>query len=136
MGSRLFVTADGHFRRLEGGFVSVMATPNVFFEPASLTDYLSNFLGEEEAQALATELAFLPLGTVTPQEAGAVNPADLFFTDANLEREVDIWGLDLGLEPGCLVHRVVELGEGVGDLPPIDDQLEAVDAVRVVVVLA
>ena len=41
---------------------------------------------------------------------------------------------ELLVEPLPLVHRVVQLGEGVGDLPTADDQLETVDDLRPFVV--
>ena len=45
-------------------------------------------------------------------------------------------GVHLGLEPLLLIERVVQLGEGVGDLPAGDEQLEAVGDLRILVVAA
>ena len=96
-GSSLFVTADVHHTRIENGRRSIMATPNVFLDAVSLTAYLEPFVGQDQAGALATVLASVPLGTVTPQEAGVQDPADLMFTDQNLDRDVSLWGIDVAL---------------------------------------
>lgn len=93
----LYVTADLHHTRIENGRRSVMATPNVFLEAVSLAAYLEPFVGHEQAGAMADFLASVPLGTVTPQEAGVQDPADLMFTDQNLDRDVSLWGMDVAL---------------------------------------
>ncbi|MBL7129657.1 MAG: TonB-dependent receptor, partial [Ignavibacteria bacterium] len=55
----------------------VVETPNVFFEPNSLTAYLRNFMSTASADSLAEVITGIPVGTVTPKEG---DPADLLVT--------------------------------------------------------
>ena len=93
----LYLTADLHFTRIEDGRVNFMATPNVFFDVASLTTYLEDFMGAAEAAALAEQIGTIPLGTVTPVAMGERNPAALTFTDRNIDRDLSLFGADFSL---------------------------------------
>jgi iron complex outermembrane receptor protein len=94
---KLLITADLYYNRIENGSATIMATPNVFFDPGSLETYLSAFLPAENAAGLAGVIAEIPLGTVTPREAGEQDPGDLMFTDRNLSRTLSLYGADLSL---------------------------------------
>jgi len=72
----------------------VVETPNVFFEPASLADYLSNFMPREDALELAESISTrIPVGTVTPEEG---DPADLLVTTRTYGN-VSHYGVELSL---------------------------------------
>jgi outer membrane receptor for ferrienterochelin and colicins len=96
-GERLLLTADVYHSRIEH-FVGPLRieTPNVFMDRASLSDYLVlNGFSAAQADAIAAQIAGVPLGTVTPEEA--LDPADLFLTYRNFGT-VDLSGLDLSAQ--------------------------------------
>lgn len=83
-----------------GGFaransINLTQAGAVFFDSASLAAYLEGFMPTEAAAGLAAGIAAIPLGTVTPLEAGALNPADIVLTFRNFVGDVSLYGLDL-----------------------------------------
>ncbi len=96
IGGRLFLTVDAWYTRVANfNAAQAIVTPNVFFQEASLADYLSGFMPADQARQLAASIAQIPLGTVTPQEA--LDPVDLLL-DAAVGGALDRWGLDLYAE--------------------------------------
>ena len=70
------------------------ATPNAFFDPATLASYLAGFMPAAQAAQLAAALAQLPVGTVSPRQT--THPTDLLV----LSRQggaYTLWGLDASL---------------------------------------
>ncbi|UCH65618.1 MAG: TonB-dependent receptor [Ignavibacterium sp.] len=70
-----------------------IVTPWVFFEPTSLTAYLSNFMASEDALALAAVIGSIAVGTVTPEEG---DPADLLVTTRTYS-DISHYGVELDL---------------------------------------
>jgi hypothetical protein len=95
---RLRPSVDFHFTRIEGGQTGLMATPSVLLDPVSTQAYLAQFLGEYFAAQVAPTLSMVPVGTVTPIETGSENPAELFFIEANVSRDVSLYGIDLAID--------------------------------------
>lgn len=104
LGDNVLLSADAYFARVEN-FVGPLRiiTPNVFFDPASLGQFVSGRLaplvqaGLLSAQDIATIVgaaAGLPLGTVVPDQ---VDNGDLLVTYRNFG-EVDYMGFDLAAE--------------------------------------
>jgi outer membrane receptor for ferrienterochelin and colicins len=79
-------------------------TPNVFFDQATLSDYLANFMPAGQAADLADLIATVPAGTVTPQEAR--DPYDLLVTYRNFGK-LYYWGADVEL--GAALGRTVQV---------------------------
>jgi iron complex outermembrane receptor protein len=75
------------------GEMFLVRTPNVFFEEATLGAYLGNFMTPAEAAALASTVAAIPVGTVTPEEG---DPADLIATTVSFG-ELAFYGAELGV---------------------------------------
>jgi iron complex outermembrane receptor protein len=71
----------------------LVETPNVFFDEASMAAYLGNFMPAANAAALASSIASIPVGTITPEGA---DPADLVFSTRNFG-ELSYYGAELGL---------------------------------------
>jgi iron complex outermembrane receptor protein len=81
----------------------LVETPNVFFEAGSLGDYI---ISEAERLSLpidsATAIAFaaamgqIPTATVTPEQVGESDAADILLTYRTFP-DFDLWGADLGL---------------------------------------
>ena len=104
LGDNVLLSADAYFARVEN-FVGPLRiiTPNVFFDPASLGQFVSGRLaplvqaGLLSAQDIATIVGAasgLPLGTVVPDQ---VDNGDLLVTYRNFG-EVDYMGFDLAAE--------------------------------------
>ncbi len=104
LGDNVLLSADAYFARVEN-FVGPLRiiTPNVFFDPASLGQFVSGRLaplvqaGLLSAQDIATIVeaaSGLPLGTVVPDQ---VDNGDLLVTYRNFG-EVDYMGFDLAAE--------------------------------------
>jgi outer membrane receptor for ferrienterochelin and colicins len=70
-------------------------TPNVFFDQATLEQYLSGFRSAAEASALAAQISQLPVGTVSPQET--LHPVDLLFAERQ-GQTYTLWGIDLAMD--------------------------------------
>ncbi len=93
LGDRLLLQAD-FYRSENEDFLDplIVLTPNVFFNAASLTAYLSQFMSEAEAGALAAGIAAIPVGTVTPEEG---DPTDILLTVRNFG-DITVYGVDFG----------------------------------------
>ncbi len=92
---RLFTTLDVYRTRATHVFSTQVSvnTPNVFLDPASLAQYLGQFLPPEAVGPVATGLASIPVGTISPNE---VPGADLLIlTPAVQGGSYDYWGFDL-----------------------------------------
>ncbi|MGH7586879.1 MAG: TonB-dependent receptor domain-containing protein [Gemmatimonadales bacterium] len=101
LGGRLTVAVDAYHSTISnvGSALSVQ-TPNAFLDAPALATYLVQVgYPEESAVSIATEVARLPLGTVSP--SGAVDPTAILLIPRQ-GGEADFWGvdLDLGLDAG------------------------------------
>ena len=108
---RLLVSVDGYYTEVEN-FISPLRveTPNVFLDPVSLERYLVD-LGLPAANAAQLAAAMggisgssnpaargVPLGTVTPVNTSATDPADVLLTYRQFSDKIDYWGIDIGAE--------------------------------------
>ena len=92
---RVLVGLDLHFTRVSDVASEPYAiTPNVFFEASSLEQYLGAYLPAADAAQLAEDIAAIPLGTVSPEEAG---DADVTLVEAQ-GGAYTVWGADLSIE--------------------------------------
>ncbi len=105
---RLLVSLDAYYTEVEN-FISPLRveTPNVFLDPVSLEQYLANFLPAADAAQLAAAMGGIsgssttkgiPLGTVTPVNTSATDPADVLLTYRQFSDKIDYWGIDIGAE--------------------------------------
>ncbi len=95
------------YREWKNDFVSAerVETPSAFFDQASLASYLGGFMPADTAQLLATLIAQVPVGTVTPEEAR--DPWDILVTYRNFG-ELSYWGADLEL--GVILTPAIAVG--------------------------
>ena len=95
IGDNASFTVDIHYNDMGPVFtVSSVPTPNVFFDPVSLEQYLATFLPPGSAAGLASAIAGIPVGTVTPEQAN--DPTALLlvqFQGSNLT----YWGADVAI---------------------------------------
>jgi outer membrane receptor for ferrienterochelin and colicins len=98
---RISLSADAWTQRRRDFVFLAPVTPNVFFDAASLTAYLTGVFTQagvpgapQVAAALAGGFAQLPLGTVQPDQE-LVGPNDIALSYRNAGK-VDVWGVDLG----------------------------------------
>ena len=93
---RVSVTADLHYNDMSDVFSrQIVWTPSVFFDEDSLADYLEQFLPAESARQLAGSIAEIPVGTVTPEQAG--DPTAIMLRQVQ-GGPVRFFGLDLGVK--------------------------------------
>jgi outer membrane receptor for ferrienterochelin and colicins len=96
--NRVQLTVDGYYetrRNFTGPLI--IETPNAFFDAPALVGYLvSRGRTLAQAQAIATVIAPIPFGTVTPDHRLTQN-ADLMLTYRNFGK-LKRWGADLGFE--------------------------------------
>ena len=101
---RVLLAADVYFSRVEN-FVGPLrvVTPNVFFDPESVTAFVVHRLTPliqagvvtlDQIRPIVEGVAQLPLGTVVPDQ---VDSPDLLVTYRNFG-EVDFWGADLSAQ--------------------------------------
>lgn len=97
-------------------------TPNVFFDAATLEQYLAGYPSVPQAAQLAPELARVPVGTISPQQAP--HPADVVIVRSQGGRYT-LWGVDLTVR-APLGDRWSVAGTGswvstntIGDLGPV-----------------
>lgn len=95
IGTRLIVTADAYYNKIENFVHFDVQTPNVVMDPVSLTAYLAQFLPPENAAALAGGIAAIPVGTIVLQEPAAQYPADIVMTYQTFTDNISLYGLDL-----------------------------------------
>lgn len=104
IGDRVLLSADAYYARVEN-FVGPLRiiTPNVFFDPVSLGEFVTKRLtpliqaglfSRQQVTEIVTEASGLPLGTVVPDQ---VDNGDLLVTYRNFG-EVDYVGFDLAAE--------------------------------------
>ncbi len=95
LGGKLLANIDVYYSEIKD-FVGPLRveTPSVFYDPVTLTAYLSNFLSAANAQDLAALIARIPVGTIKPDQT--VHPGDLMLTYRNFG-DIDLYGTDLGL---------------------------------------
>lgn len=92
---RIFATVDLHYTRASRVFAttSTVNTPNVFYDPVTLTAYLTQYMSAPQAQAVAAAIASVPVGTISPRE---VPGADLLiFQPASQGGRYSFWGTDI-----------------------------------------
>lgn len=96
LGERASLTVDAWVSRVQDPRgARYTATPNAFYDPASLAAYLGNYLPASTAESLAAAVGMLPLGTVSPVETA--HPTDLLV----LSRQgghYTLGGVDIGAE--------------------------------------
>ena len=93
---RAAVSADlymTHVRHAAAGATAI--TPNVFFDKASLQQYLMQFRNSADATQIATMLARIPVGTVTPTQSPY--SADILLVNRQ-GQAYTIYGVDLSGE--------------------------------------
>lgn len=91
---KLYLNVNLYHER-DFNFGSFVAMPNVFLNGRDLAAYLSRFMPEKDATALANGVSGIPLGTVTPVQDGT---ADLFTTFRNFKGVVYAYdGAEVGL---------------------------------------
>ncbi len=93
IGDRVTLAVD-LYRTWKNDFVSAeqVETPNAFFDPVTLADYLSRYMPRDTALFLAGLIASAPMGTVTPEQAR--DPWDILITYRNFGK-ITQWGADL-----------------------------------------
>jgi outer membrane receptor for ferrienterochelin and colicins len=74
-----------------GFTASYVATPNVFFDAATLRAYLTPYVGAVSAAQLASVISQVPVGTVSPEQA--FDPNDILVVSRNFG-QVSLWGVD------------------------------------------
>jgi iron complex outermembrane receptor protein len=95
LGERVNLSADVYVDRVVNQQADALfvATPNAFFNQASLERYLEQYMLPESARALADTLSKLPVGTVAPAET---DDADI--VAINLQGgSYTVWGFDVAL---------------------------------------
>ena len=95
LGNKLLANVDVYYSRIKN-FIGPprVETPNVFYDPASLQAYISQYKSPHEVPAITTAIAGIPLGTVTPE--GTNHPADIMLTFRNFA-DINYMGVDLSL---------------------------------------
>ena len=104
IGERLLLGVDVYYSRIEDFMGPLLVeTPNVFMERNSLRDYLLAEtarlglpLGQVDAAVLASVMSTVPVATVTPEQVGESDAADILLSYRNFP-SFDLWGADLGL---------------------------------------
>lgn len=93
--SRLYTAVDVYFTRATRVFStqSTVNTPNVFLDPTTLGQYLSQYLPPEAVGPTVGALASIPVGTIAPLE---VEGADLLiFSPTQQGGRYTYWGMDI-----------------------------------------
>jgi iron complex outermembrane receptor protein len=96
--NRFMLGLDVYYTNIGKAFAELrMGTPSVFYNEDTLRQYLiGNGMGEDEATALAAEIAGCPVGTIAPDQAGA--SADLLAVNEQTDESYSFWGSDVSLE--------------------------------------
>lgn len=92
--NRLYTAVDVYFTRATRVFStqSTVNTPNVFLDPTTLGQYLSQYLPPEALAPTVGALASIPVGTISPLE---VEGADLLiFSPTQQGGRYSYWGVD------------------------------------------
>jgi iron complex outermembrane receptor protein len=104
IGERMLLGVDLYYARVKDFLGPLLVeTPNVFLEARSLQAYMLSEaerlnlpLDRPTAGFLAALMTAVPLATVTPEQVGPSDAADILLTYRNFP-SFDIWGADLGL---------------------------------------
>ncbi len=104
IGDRLLLGVDVWYTRYQDYLGPLLVeTPNVFMDTNSLRDYLiseAQRLGlpidQPSAAFLAVLMSGIPVATVTPEQVGENDAADILLTYRTFP-DFDLWGADLGL---------------------------------------
>ena len=91
MGGGLLGTLDLYYSWYRGFADSYVITPNVFFDPETLRDYLASYVPAAQLGAVVTVGSGIPVGTVSPDQA--FDHTDLLTVSHHFGR-VSLWGLD------------------------------------------
>jgi iron complex outermembrane receptor protein len=91
LSDRLTAAVDLYYSWYQGFTSEYIATPNVLFDGPSLEAYLAGFLPAAQAGQIATVVATIPVGTISPEQA--FDPTDILATYRNYGR-VSLWGVD------------------------------------------
>jgi len=95
IGNRVRAGVDVYYRETnQVGAQEQILTPNVFFDQASLESYLAQFVPGPQAAALASAIAEIPMGTVTPEQRS--QPTDLGLGQRRVSG-IDYWGAAIDL---------------------------------------
>jgi outer membrane receptor for ferrienterochelin and colicins len=94
LGTAITVTADVHATRVHNRYLgsATAITPNVFFDRASLEQYMVNYRSPEAAAVAAAALAQIPVGIITPVESPYAT--DILLVGRQGESHL-LWGLDV-----------------------------------------
>ena len=68
LNNNLLVTANVYQERNDGFAQGTRITPSIFLDEPSLSTYLSRFRSVEDADAIASAIAGIPVGSVTPEQ--------------------------------------------------------------------
>jgi len=106
LAERLGVTLDLWMMRVsDAAGAQYIGTPSVFFDEETLRSYLANYLTPDQAAQLASTIAQIPAGTISPVETP--HPTDLLAVSPR-GGAYTLWGADLGLD--VAVSRSLKLG--------------------------
>lgn len=92
--NRALAAVDLYYSWIRGFLAQWVATPNVFFDPLTLGNYLGRFMPQSRAQQLAGIIGSIPVATVSPEHSGS--RTDILVMTRNFGR-VSYWGADLSL---------------------------------------
>ena len=96
LGTRVALSADLYASRVHDQTGSLyVATPNAFYDPATLGAYLANYVSPSDAAKATAAIASVPMGTISPNET--THPTDLLI----LTRQGGTYtlvGVDVGAE--------------------------------------
>lgn len=124
---RVLVGLDAYVSRVRdplGGRAA--ATPNVFYDSATLAGYLSGYLPADSAATVAREMASVPVGIVSPR--GTQYPVDVLL----LTRQggaYTIWGMDVSITAALTSRLTVSGTYSWLSRNEIPDVVQAVDDV-------
>ncbi len=92
---RIQIGVDLHHTRVSDEVGELQAvTPNVFLDRASLQQYLNNFMPPAQAAAAAAFADSIPLGTISPEEAGDAN---VVLVERQGSDTYTVWGADFSI---------------------------------------
>jgi iron complex outermembrane receptor protein len=95
-GSGTAITAELYMTNVRNRTVGAVAlTPNAFLDRATLQQYLGNFRSSTAAAQIATALAQIPVGTVSPTQSAY--PTDILLVNRR-GQSYTMWGADLSAQ--------------------------------------
>jgi iron complex outermembrane receptor protein len=92
---RLFTTVDFYYTRASHVYATTSSvnTPNVFYDPTTLAQYLTQYMPAPQAQALAQTIAGIPVGTISPRQVPGSDI--LIFQPPEQGGRYSYWGVDV-----------------------------------------